>query len=456
MIVADDPGDKPGVTSFLNRPVIRWLILAATGLVLLAASIFAGFDEGPFPRWIWTVIASSIACGLLTILTAYSWRGRTPGVPWLLLVVIAGLAFRIVMMQADRELSDDAFRYHWDGKVVSHGINPYVHAPDDPGVAHLHTDEIDERINHPWYRTCYPPVAQYLFAASYLLSPGSLTGFQSLCLLAELVTWFLLIGYLRRRSLSTSWIVLAAWSPLVAFQGYLPGHLDLLALPFVTIFVLATADRRPWSAGIALALACLIKPLPLIFVPAALREFGIKGSVRFILVFVAAALVSYLPFLDAGGKLFSSTWLMATKWSFNGSIGAILESILPMSQAHLLSAILLAIAIMIATRLGRDLLSRMLLASVAFIVFTPTLFPWYLIGFIPLLVLRPDAALLSLVILIPLADQVVIDHHVRGVWRLASWVQYAEYITFFALLLLGTWRGFGMFSRSAATGDTRG
>ena len=197
-----------------------------------------------------------------------------------------------------------------------------------------------------------------------------------------------------------------------------------------------------------MGLACLIKPLPLIFVPAALGAFGWRGAWRFLVAVAVVAAALYAPFLEAGARLFASTWLMAAKWSFNGSLGAALESILPMQAAHLVSTILLAAAILIGAWRGRDLLARMLLAQAAFIVFTPTLFPWYLAGMIPLLVLRRDPALLLIAVLAPLADEVVTRYHTTGAWQSAPWVPYAEYVPFFVLLFVGAWRGWGMFART--------
>jgi len=314
-------------------------------------------------------------------------------------------------------------------------------------VAHLPIHVLDARINHPWNRTCYPPLAELLFAVGYLLSPGRLTGLQLLGLAAELITWLLLLGELRRRAAPTSRILLIAWAPLIVYEGYLPGHLDVLSLPLVTWFLLATARGQGARAGVALALACLVKPLPLIFVPAALRELGRRGGLRLALAGLGVGLLCYLPFARAGWKLFSSTWLMATEWSFDGSLGAWFETLLPRHAAHLVAAAAAALAILLGAWRGRDLLSRMLLAQAAFVIFTPTLFPWYLIGMYPLLALRPDPALLALGILAPLAEEMMIGYHATGVWHLAVWARWSQYLPFYLLLAAGAWRGWGMFRR---------
>ena len=413
----------------------RWGLLVLTAVVLLAGAVLIGQETGPYGNWIWQTIALSVVGGALVLASTWQWRHEDVSRRWLLVVVLFGVVLRLAIIPSTRELSDDAARYHWDGKAIAHGVNPFLHSPDEPAVAHLWTDAIDERINHPWNRTCYPPVAEGLFTVGYLLSPGSLRGLQLLCLMAEILTWFLLAQELARRKRSAAWLLLMVWSPLLVCQGYLPGHLDLLLLPFVALLISATLAKNAARAGLWLALACLIKPLPLLWLPAIARELGLRRTVRLVAVCAIVGILAYLPFWKAGSFLFSSTWLMATDWSFNGSIGAVLESVLTKRQAHLGSGFLTGLGLILTTWRGRDFLGRALAAQVVFVAFTPTLFPWYLVSTLPLLVLRPQAALLALVLLIPLSDQVVIAHHLRGVWHESPALRWAQYLPFYGLLV---------------------
>jgi hypothetical protein len=79
--------------------------------------------------------------------------------------------------------------------------------------------------------------------------------------------------------------------------------------------------------------------------------------------------------------------------------------------------------------------TRMIMAQTAFIICTPTLFPWYLVGLLPLLALRPVPSLLALVALVPLADEVVIGYQVTGAWEPALWPRLAIYLPFYLLLI---------------------
>ena len=55
----------------------------------------------------------------------------------LLLILGGALIFRLTLLPSTPTLSDDIFRYIWDGRVQLAGINPYLYAPDDPALYHL-------------------------------------------------------------------------------------------------------------------------------------------------------------------------------------------------------------------------------------------------------------------------------------------------------------------------------
>lgn len=441
-------GGLPAATATL-----RYTAGGLAAVLLVSICVALGQEAGSFGSWVWIAVGLGLGGGGLVIGCAWLWSRVPVGWGWLLAVVLVALAARVALLPSERMLSDDACRYHWDGKVLVHGINPYLYAPDAPEVAHLRRDPPDARINHPDRVTVYPPLAQLLFAVGYWLLPGSLIGFSILCLLAELACWLLLLLELHRRGLPRAWLLLAAWSPLLVCQGYLAGHVDLLGLPFVALLVVALSRGWMVRAGLALALACLIKPLAVIFVPALVVQLGWRRGALSLGVAALVGLAFYLPFVGAGWNLFASTWLMFSTWSFNGSLAGLFEALLPLSAAHWVAAGCLAALLGLSAWRGRDLITRMLLAMAALVVCSPTLFPWYLVWMFPLLVLRPDPALLVLGLLAPLTDLTVIGYTLDGSWILPVWVQLVEYVPFYALGVASAWRGWGMFGPAVRGAD---
>ena len=93
--------------------------------------------------------------------------------------VAASLLFRLVAVPGEPALSDDLYRYLWDGRVQLHGLHPYRFAPADPLVAEqsealatLQRGEQAAAVNHSELRTIYPPVAQWFFLAVAALGAG--------------------------------------------------------------------------------------------------------------------------------------------------------------------------------------------------------------------------------------------------------------------------------------------
>ncbi len=446
-----------------HRTAAILAISVACLLIAFSASLgVLAFDQ---TTWLRLAIVGGVACGGLMLLSWNIWRPGSGRRSALFILSIA-LVARLLLFPTNHELSDDAARYHWDGKLISHGINPYLFAPaefmegenyaqkisdalpeseeDANGSAQRESrvprHRIDSRINHPTLPTCYPPLAQLIFAAAYRLTPGSLVGFRILSLLAELVCWILLLRELGRRSLPSARLLLLAWAPLMLIEGYLPGHTDTLGLPLMALLIVDLDAKRAWRAGLWLALAALIKPLPLIFLPALIRQLGWRLGILATTAIAAILVAFYLPFAEAGGRLFSSTVLMAQEWSFGGGIGALIERLLPREFAHLVSALLIGVVAVGGAWRGKDLGSMMITAIIGLIAFAPTLFPWYLIWILPLLVLRPNPAVLAFCLLAPLSEWVQIDFQALGVWSPPLWPQLLQHGAFLGVLLLGSRR----------------
>src|SRR5215470_11714838 len=103
------------------------------------------------------------------------------------LVAVAALC-RVALFPSTPTLSTDAYRYVWDARVASAGLSPYAAAPNAPELAHLRDTVVYPRLNHPTWRTIYPPGAQFFFRAVYALVPDSVMAMKTAIALAELAT----------------------------------------------------------------------------------------------------------------------------------------------------------------------------------------------------------------------------------------------------------------------------
>ncbi len=76
-----------------------------------------------------------------------------------LAIVLAALAARVPLTLAAPLLSDDLYRYVWDGRVAHAGLNPFLHPPSSDALAHVRDASVWPLINHPEIPTIYPPVS---------------------------------------------------------------------------------------------------------------------------------------------------------------------------------------------------------------------------------------------------------------------------------------------------------
>ena len=82
---------------------------------------------------------------------------ESPSLGWTL-----GLAFgaRALLVGTPLDLSDDLYRYLWEGAVMTAGHNPFSEAPVT--ISGL-DDALRDRVNHPDISSIYPPVALFWF-----------------------------------------------------------------------------------------------------------------------------------------------------------------------------------------------------------------------------------------------------------------------------------------------------
>jgi hypothetical protein len=386
-----------------------------------------------------------------------------------------GILFRITLLFQAPFYSGDLYRYLWDGHVqVAGHLNPYRYAPADPILAPLRND-IQPLVNHPEIPTLYPPVAQALFAAVALVG-GTVAGLKALMVLFDLAQLFLLRAMLRGGGLSTGRILIYAWSPLVITEVAGNGHLDAAAIFFLILGIHLIIVARPGLSTIPLGLAAGVKALPLLMFPV------LAGRIprRFWILPFALIGLFYLPYLDAGKAVVAGLLEYAERWQHNDSLFRILlrclEAVNPTPSLKLLIQWLQSqlgdpswipilyryaypvylarlgvfvalggLAVWLGLKKVPPLRGSYWMLG-ALLILSPTVHPWYLLWLVPFLTFFPSRAWLLLTGLVSLSylDPGPVVPEVTT----HSWVRWAEYLPFFALLI---WDGFRAHRGETAT-----
>ncbi|MDP6801969.1 MAG: hypothetical protein QF819_02190 [Gemmatimonadota bacterium] len=317
------------------------------------------------------------------------------------LLLIAGGAVRALLLLPETPLSDDLYRYLWDGHVANHGVNPYAHAPQSPELDALDTG-VRALVNHPSIPTIYPPVAQWLFRGLDAVGAGP-GGVRALFAALDLAAAAFLALLLGMRGRNPRVAVVYALCPLAALESAAGGHVDPAGIALMTAGLTAWAASRIPAAGLLLGAAVLVKPMPLFLFPALLIRLCPRDRARFAF-FAALPLLLYLPHLDAGFGVFGGLEAYAARWSSHGALFPLGEwAGIPAAPLRvILATAAVALSGIFAWRI-RDPLAAGACAVGAALVLTPTAHPWYLVWLVPLLPFLPRAVLPAGIALIALA-----------------------------------------------------
>jgi hypothetical protein len=338
-------------------------------------------------------------------------------------VAAGAAAVRLVLLWSPATLSDDLYRYLWEGGVVWRGGNPYLYAPSHPQWADFAADPILLQVNHGDVSSVYPPTSLLVFGALAAVhyGPLSIKLFMGLC---DVVTVWALGRVLQARGRSMDGAWLYALMPLAAVETAGSGHLEGLAIMCAVLAVLSWDLGR---SGIGWAgLGGLIKLLPGALLPSLWRRspwlFGL-------LTFVT--LISALPFVEAGPALVRGLSTYVEHWSFNASLFSGVEAIFG-SVARPIAVALGVVVALVATLRHRDPVRVWLWVGAAFVLLSPTVHPWYVLwAWVPALVVGVRAwtvlAALAPIAYIALAS---IDP-ATGQWHEQWWPRLLQYGPFF-------------------------
>lgn len=223
-------------------------------------------------------------------------------------VLLGAILLRIAFFPLLPELTDDPFRYIWDGWLQVEGINPYRYLPAEAALEEFQDASIYEELNSQEYYSIYPPLSQLAFALGGLFyEQGWIVSYfviKGVFAVAEGAGLFLLSQLVSARNLT-----LYAWNPLVLLETAGQGHTEALLMPFLFAAVWAAQRDRGVVASIAVAGAGFVKLYPFALGPYLIRRFGwtaVWPGALFSTVLVAPYAAPYvLPHIKESVDLFA-------------------------------------------------------------------------------------------------------------------------------------------------------
>lgn len=314
-----------------------------------------------------------------------------------------GTFLRLLLFFSMPSLSDDIYRFIWDGTLLKNGIHPFdnlpVHYLSDniPGISR----SLYDQLNSPDYFTVYPPINQLIFWLSALIGSGtwllSADFIRVFLVLADLGSFWFLTKLLKEYEKPEK---LAFWfflNPLVILEFAGNLHFEGFVIFFLLMGIYFWNKNHKLMSSTGLGLAIGTKLLPLIYLPFLFLK-GIKNKKWSIAILAGIiALLSLLPMLSTSfiEGMRSSVGLYFQKFEFNASvyflareIGFVLYGYNKIAQIGPLLSLLSLIGILSVSILGVvkkwSVPKTLLFILSTYLLFATTVHPWYIL---PLIVL---------------------------------------------------------------------
>ncbi|MFT4565120.1 MAG: alpha-1,6-mannosyltransferase [Saprospiraceae bacterium] len=334
------------------------------------------------------------------------WKPDLVPVRWLVAIAIG---VRILIIPSFPLLSDDIYRFIWDGRLWHLGINPYSHLPIHWTSEGIMSEGLFSLLNSPEYYTIYPPFAQGIFYLSTLISS---TDFRAEAIIMKSIHCLFEIGALRvlwlllkEYKLPAERWALYALNPLIIVEVLANVHHEGVMIFFTLLCLLLIAKNKYYIAGISMALAIATKLLPLLLCPLLFFYLKGKGRWQFTLATILVTLVLFGPILineEMVSHLLDSADLYVRSFEFNASIYYFLNEIGQRIYGYniigtlgpclkvltIISIIYLALKAR-ALQGPANLPSLLLGTYLVFVLFSSTVHPWYILLLIGLAPLTP-------------------------------------------------------------------
>lgn len=430
----------------MSHPRDRAFLVLAVGvqaLVFAATSYAARAGEAP-STVVWGLAAAFVPYAAALFHT----RRLDPAGGSTVLAPVLTFGLGAIWLAAPPALSDDLYRYLWEGNLWLEGFDPYRLAPDAPALEALR-DEGWESINNKPIASIYPPLSQLLFAAAALFG-GGVGSVKALALLSltSVVAALARVTGDRRVALAVG------INPLLSSESALNGHFDVLVGGALVAVAWSLSQQRFARAAVATCLAVGLKVVGIVALPFLWRRWRVllAGAVGCGLLLLPL-LISRSPFDPVSGP-----GQFATRWQGNGSLFVLFDALarlvapadLAGMVARLAVGLALGISVLVAARRMAPIRGlRLVVWSV--LLLSPQVHPWYLAWLLPLDLAAGGRAGLVWSAAVLLAYAPLDGWAADGVWVMPPALQIVEYgVVALALWIDFPWNSKALFEEEGS------
>ena len=284
---------------------------------------------------------------LLTVILGLSYWGTLRGKFDITSIILMAIGARLISLLPLPLLSDDYFRFLWDGELWLAGYHPLDFIPEESPSTFLSKSlftpnnvnkELLANMNSSGYYTVYPPLSQLVFAFAAWMGDSiqeGVTWIKAVLVLGEIIVLSLLYDLDKHEN--KAGFVAYAILPLAIIELAGNVHFEGLAALGVLISILGFRQNKPWLSGFGLAFGIGVKLVPALVGPALLiawlkkpkadqnrlqHDLNFISSILFLVSTLIFSAIFFIPFFvtaDLSG-FGESLNLYFQKFEFNGSL----------------------------------------------------------------------------------------------------------------------------------------
>ena len=259
---------------------------------------------------------------------------------WLLTGI--GITFRLLFIVTLPNLSQDFYRFIWDGRLISQGISPYLFTPENYiedasnsfGVIINQAQELYNGMGslNGSHFSNYPPVNQLCFSIASVFTEKSILGsvvvLRVIIILADLGILFIGKKLLVKLHLNPNQIFWYFLNPFIIIELTGNLHFEGVMLFFLIVSLYLLHQKKWLGAAFLLGISVSIKLIPLLLLPLYYKWFinnlnkGYFKLAVFYFIVLGTVILTFAPFLSSQFiNNFSETiFLWFQNFEFNASI----------------------------------------------------------------------------------------------------------------------------------------
>ncbi|EAR00493.1 mannosyltransferase [Maribacter sp. HTCC2170] len=320
-------------------------------------------------------------------------------------LLFVGILFRLVFLIHEPHLSQDFYRFIWDGELVSNFINPYLFTPNGflkdgvPSIPLLNETFAGMGDLSARNYSNYPPLNQVIFALSttfgYNTILGSVVSMRLFIILADIGIFYFGRKLLKNLNLSPHLIFWYFLNPLVILELTGNLHFEGVMLSFFTISLYFLSIQKWKLAAVLMACSISIKLVPLMFLPLFYKHLGLKKSLLFYSIVTTVSVLLFAPFFSSEfiSNYTGTIALWFSNFEFNAGIYNAIKFIAIKLEAKpweliktygKITPFIIISLVVLFTFLRKNqklpvLITSMLWVLTAYFLLAATVHPWYIV-----------------------------------------------------------------------------